>query len=71
MPAAPTRRFWDLAEADLAALTEGDGPAGEIPASARAAVIENLTILLGHARIMAAAVPVDTDLDAPAAAFAP
>jgi len=57
MKPASKRAFWDLRDEDLHALAQSAGPALATPPEDLAAVEDNLRIVLGHARIVAAALP--------------
>jgi hypothetical protein len=66
------RLFWDIEAADIPAFARSAAiEAGmPIPPAHAANVEENLRVLLGHARIVAAALPAGA-LDAPPETFAP
>ena len=64
------RSFWDLTEAEMDALAGAADTAVPIPRQYQAGVAENLKVLLGHARILVAALPEDGRA-APAEPFEP
>lgn len=70
MADALKRLFWERDEADMGALAASDDVGPFIPEPFRSGVEENLRVLLGHARIVAAALPPGS-LEAPPEAFAP
>ncbi len=74
MNLASERPFWDLAEAEIPDFARS-APGFPIPPQYLGGVVDNLLVLVGHARIVAAALTKDgvaaDDLAAPTEAFEP